>query len=145
MGPHRPVNHVLKSCKECGGNYVDGLIVFSDDMESYITDLRQVLLKIRAAGFTLRGSKCFFLVAVHLSFEYSSAGVVPSLEKTKAIQDWPIPSCSKDVRSFLGLVNFFRRFIPHFIVVAHPLTTLTSKNSGTLNNRLPLQLWSNPC
>ena len=100
-------------------------------MESHITDLRQVLLKLRAAGFMLCGSKCFFgsSKGVHLGFEYSSEGVAPSSEKTKAVQDWPTPSCSKDVRSFLGLVSFFRRFIPHFADVAHPLTALTSKIS----------------
>ena len=69
--------------------------------------------------------------AIHLGFEYSSAGVTPSPEKTKVIRDWPTPSCSKDVRSFLGLVNFFRRFIPHFADVAHPLTSLTSLTSKT--------------
>ena len=66
---------------------------------------------------------------MHLGFEYSSMGVAPSSEKIKAIQDWPMPSCCKDVRSFLGLVNFFRRFIPHFGDIAHPLTALTSKTA----------------
>ena len=100
-------------------------------MESHIHDLRRVLLKLKAAGFTLRGSKCFFgsTKAVHLGFEYSSMGVAPSLEKTKAVQDRPTPSCSKDVRSFLGLVNFFRRLIPHFANMDHPLTVLTSKTA----------------
>ena len=127
----RALDHILKSCKDCVDNYVDDLIVFSDDLKSHIDDLRRVLLKLKAAGFTLRGSKCFFgnTKAVHLGFEYSLMGVAPSPEKTKAVQDWPTPSCSKDVRSFLGLVNFFRRFIPHFADIAHPLTALTSKNA----------------
>ena len=127
----RALDHTLKTCKDCVDNYVDDLIVFSDDMTSHISDLRRVLQKLKAAGFTLRGSKCFFgnAKAVHLGFEYSSAGVTPSPEKTKSVRDWPTPSCSKDVRSFLGLVNFFRRFIPHFADVAHPLTSLTSKTT----------------
>ena len=127
----RALDHILKSCKDCVDNYIDDIIVFSDDMESHISDLRRVLLKLKAAGFTLRGSKCFFgnTKATHLGFEYSSMGVAPSSEKTKAIQDWPTPSCCKDVRSFLGLVNFFRRFIPHFADIAHPLTALTSKTA----------------
>ena len=127
----RALDHILKSCKDCVDNYIDDIIVFSDDMESHVNDLRRVLLKLKAAGFTLRGSKCFFgnTTAMHLGFKYSSMGVAPSSEKTKAIQDWPTPSCCKDVRSFLGLVNFFRRFIPHFADIAHPLTVLTSKTA----------------
>ena len=102
------LDHTLKTCKDCVDNYVDNLIVFSDDMTSHISDLRQVLQKLKAAGFTLHGSKCFFgnVKAVHLGFEYSSTGVTPSLEKTKVVRDWPTPSCSKDVRYFLGLMNF---------------------------------------
>ena len=123
----------LKSCKDCVDNYIDDLIVFSDDLESHIHDLRQVLLKLKASGFTLRGTKYFFgnTKAVHLGFEYSSMGVAPSPEKTKTVQDWPTPSCSTDVRSFLGLVNFFRRFIPRFADIAHPLimNALTSKTA----------------
>ena len=127
----RALDHTLKSCKDCVDNYIDDIIVFSDTIESHIRDLRRVLSKLKAAGFTLRGSKCFFgdIKATHLGFEYSSMGVAPSSEKTKAIQDWPTPTCSKDVRSFLGLVNFFRRFIPHFADIAHPLTALTSKTA----------------
>ena len=127
----RALHHTLKTCKDCVDNYVDDFIVFSDDMTSHISDLRRVLQKLKAAGFTLRGSKCSFgnAKAVHLGFEYSSAGVTPSQEKTKAVRDWPTPSCSKEVRSFLGLVNFFKRFIPHFADVAHPLTSLTSKTT----------------
>ena len=56
-------------------------------------------------------------------------GVALPSEKTKAIQDWPTPTCCKDVRSFFGLVNFFRRFIPHFADIAYPLTALTSKTA----------------
>lgn len=85
------LDHILKSCKDCVDNYVDDLIVFSDDLKSHIRDLRRVLLKLQAAGLTLRGSKCFFgnTKAVHWGFEYSTVGVAPSPEKTKAVQNWP--------------------------------------------------------
>ena len=143
------LDHVLKCSKKCIDNYVDDLIVFSDDMESHITNLHQVLLKLWAAGFKPSRSRdvCGSTKAVHLGFG-SSAGVAPSSEKTKAEQDWPISSCSKYVRFFLGLVNFFRRVISHFANVAHPLTTLTSKNTDCVwksKNRVPLQLWNSPC
>ena len=56
----RALDHTLKTCKDCVDNYVDDLIVFSDDMTSHISDLCRVLQKLKATGFTLRGSKCFF-------------------------------------------------------------------------------------
>ena len=118
---------MLRDCKDCVDNYVDDCIIFSDDMSSHATDLSRVLGKLATAGFTLRGSKCFFgrSSVSHLGFEYSNAGISPIAEKTKAIQEWPSPKCSKDVRSFLGLANFYRHFVPRFVDIAAPLTDLT--------------------
>ena len=98
-------------------------------MISHIQDLRLVLGKLQAAGLTLRGSKCSFGTdkITHLGFEYSSNGVAPSSEKTKAISGCPTPGSTKEVRSFLGLVNFYRRFVPGFANIAGPLNDLTSK------------------
>ena len=127
----RGLDTILQNCKHCVDNYVDDCIVFSDDMTSHIQDLRLVLGKLQAAGFTLRGSKCSFGTdtITHLGFKYTSSGVAPSPDKTKAISDWPTPRTIKDVRSFVGLLNFYRRFIPHFAKIAGPLNDLTS--SGT--------------
>ena len=76
----RGLDTILQNCKHCVDNYVDDCIVFSDDMTSHIRDLRLVLEKLKAAGLTLRGSKCSFGLdkITHLGFEYSSAGVAPS-------------------------------------------------------------------
>ena len=70
-------------------------------MASHATDLSRVLGKLITAGFTLRGSKCFFgkSSVSHLGFKYSNDGVSPMAEKTKAILEWPSPKCTKDVRS----------------------------------------------
>ena len=123
----RGLDKVLQDCKDCVDNYVDDCIVFSNNMESHITDLRRVLSRLRASGFTLQGSKCFFgrKTVTHLGFEYAGGGVTPTEEKSQAIADWPTPTSAKEVRSFLGLVNFYRRFIPKFADIAAPLTNLT--------------------
>ena len=91
---------VLQNCKYCVNNCVDN-----------ITDLRKMLGQLMEAGFTLKGSKCSFGMSTvtHLGFQYSSNGVTPSPERTQAVANWPPPKSTKELRSFLGLANFYRR------------------------------------
>ena len=126
----RGLHNILQNCKDCVDNYVDDCIVFSNDMDTHIKDLRRVLSQLSAASFTLRGSKCFFGKSniTHLGFEYSANRVAPSPEKTMAISTWPVLKTIKDLRSFLGLVNFYRCFVPNFAHAAGPLTALTGKH-----------------
>lgn len=76
---------LLDDYKDCLDNYVDDFIVSSDDMESLISDLRRVLSKLLATGWTLRGSNCYFgrSTVTHLGFEYTSGGVAPFYSKTE--------------------------------------------------------------
>ena len=69
----RGLDKLLNDCRDCVDNYADDFIVFSDDMESHISDLRRVLGRLMAAGLTLRGSKCFFgrNTVNHFGFEYT--------------------------------------------------------------------------
>jgi len=65
----------------------------------------------------------------HLGFEYSVKGVKPTKEKIQTIQEWSVPQSAKDVRSFLGLANFYKRFVPKFADIAAPLTDLTGNKA----------------
>ena len=64
----------------------------------------------------------------YLRFEYSANGVDPSPEKSKTISTWPVPKTTKDLRSFLGLANFYHPFVPNFAHTAGPFTALTHKH-----------------
>ena len=65
----------------------------------------------------------------HLGFQYSNNGVSPTAEKTTAILEWPRPKCLKEVRSFVGLANFYHRFVPRFADIAAPLSKLTGNQT----------------
>ena len=126
----RGLDKVFSNCKDCVENYVDDGII-SNNMQSHIQDLRRVLGRLQAAGFTLCGSKSSFgLNSVsHLGFNYSSSGVTPATDKTQAIINWPVLTSAKEVRSFLGLANFYSCFIPQFADIAAPLTALTGSRT----------------
>lgn len=123
----RGMDDILRDCKDCVDNYVDDCIVFSDNMASHTKDLGRVLSRLEEAGLTLRGSKCLFGLdhVSHLGFEYSCEGVTAIEERSQAVATWPTPTTVREVRKFLGLVNFSRRFIPNFADKAAPLTELT--------------------
>ena len=65
----------------------------------------------------------------YLGFDVSAEGVQPSPDKVKAVVEWPIPQSVRDVRGFLGLASFYRRFIKQFSLKARPLTDLTREKN----------------
>ena len=62
----------------------------------------------------------------HLGFQYSSNGVTPSPERTQAVANWSPPKSTKELKSLLGLANFYRHFVNKFVDITAPVTHLTS-------------------
>ena len=94
----------------------------------------EVLIALEWAGLTLNLFKCIFgiLKAEYVGFVLSAKGVRPGPEKVNAIAKFPIPKNAHDLRRFLGLTSFFRRFIPGYSKIAFPLTELTKKDASLL-------------
>ena len=93
--------------------YLDDIIVFSDTKEEHIKRLEAVFQKLMAAGLKLKPTKCFFF---RNEIEYLGHVVVekaypPIQKKIEAVTKWPTPKTVYDVRSFLGFVGYYRRFI----------------------------------
>ena len=111
--------------------YLDDLLCCSDSPETHLGHLKIVFDKLRQAQLKLHPKKCQFLLdeLKFLGHIFSSQGVRADPRKTAIVRNYPQPKCVKDVRSFLGMANYFRRLIPNYADKAQGLTKLLRKDS----------------
>ena len=109
--------------------YMDDIIVFGTDFNEELHRLKSVFSRLRDAGLKLKPKKCkFFQKSVpFLGHIVSNKGVATDPEKINSVKNWPIPTSVTEVRSFLGLASYYRRFIKGFAGIASPLHKLTEK------------------
>ena len=102
----------------------------SDDFDSHITHLRTVFERIGKANLKLSPKKCvlFRQKVQFLGHIITKDGISTDPKKVEAVQNWPIPRTIKEVRSFLGLCSYYRKFIKSFATVAKPLHQLSEKS-----------------
>ena len=110
--------------------YLDDIIVYSRSFADHINHLNDVFSRLRSANVKLKPSKCSFARSSveYLGHVVSRDGIRPDPSKIAAVATFPVPRCVRDVRSFLGLANYYRRFIHNFASIASPLHMLTHKN-----------------
>ena len=99
-------------------------------MKTHLKHLRQVFQRMREADLRLKMEKCNFLKA-HLQYLgniISGKGIEPVPEKLESFKKMPAPTTPKEVKQFLGLIGYYRKFVPQFADIARPLTSLTKKN-----------------
>jgi len=111
--------------------YLDDIIVFSPDVASHLERLETVLARLQSAGLKLKPDKCSFLQSSvdFLGYKVSGCGIETDQSKIDAVLRWPVPVKLREVRSFLGLCGYYRRFVPNFSAVAAPLHAMTKKNA----------------
>lgn len=111
--------------------YLDDLLIFSDSEEEHLEHLRQVFEVLRQQKLFASPKKCEF-GRTHIDFlghSLSPEGIRPDDTKINIIKNWPKPTTCHDLRSFLGLANYYRVFIRHFAEKAGPLNTLLKQKS----------------
>ena len=135
----RLMDRVLQGCDYCSAAYLDD--IFSSTWEEHVQHLSLVLGRIQKAGLSLNPAKCEWAreETRYLGYQLGRGEVRPQVDKVEAIQNCPRPRTKKEVRSFLGLVGWYRRFVPRFATIATPLTALTCKDQ-----RNPVT-WSDDC
>ena len=109
--------------------YLDDVIVFSKTFEEHQEHLEQVFGALAEANLKIKPSKCRFFEeqVVYLGHTLTRAGITTEDVKVEKIKQWPTPRNLHDVRSFLGLANYYRTFVPGFSDIAEPLISLTEK------------------
>ena len=125
--------------------YLGDIIMFSQTPEEHLVRLQAAFDKLKAAGLKLKPSKCelFKKQINYLGHVVGQEGVTTDPDKIKAVTEWPRPTTVTAVRSFLGFVSYYRRFIPDSSKVAKLLNTLLQNLEGTggLNSKKLLK----PC
>ena len=110
--------------------FIDDILIYSKDEESHRKHLRAVLERLREHKLYAKLSKCSFWQKgiEFLGHIVSDQGISVDPEKIRAIKDWPRPRSATEVRSFLGLAGYYRKFVKGFASLAQPMTRLTGKD-----------------
>ena len=126
----RLVNEVLSGLTFAFG-YLDNILVFSPDMETHLKHLQILFERLRSADLKLKEVKCNFLKKhiQYLGHIISGEGIALVQEKLESIQKMLPPRNPKEVKQFLGLIGYYRKFVPHFSDLARPLNELTQKET----------------
>lgn len=111
--------------------YLDDIIIFSETIEEHLLKLQKVFIRLREAGLTLKPNKCEYLKEriYLLGFIITKDGILPDDAKISAIKNFPKPKNVKAVQSFIGLCNYYRKFIKNFSQIARPLHEITKKDN----------------
>ncbi|KAJ9523734.1 hypothetical protein QJQ45_020170 [Haematococcus lacustris] len=112
---------------DCVIVYLDDILIFSRTQEEHAQHLRRVLSLLQQHKLYAKLSKCEFGLSQteFLGHIITSTGIACDPKKVAAVESWPTPQTVHDVRSFLGLANFYRRFVKNFSDIAAPITALT--------------------
>ena len=133
------MDRILRGSQEYSEAYIDDVVIFSETWEEHLKHLTDILERIRKAGLTVKRGKCQFAMSqcVYLGHVFGNGMVKLERSKVEAIENFPLPETKREIRTFLGLTGYYRKFIPDHATIAAPLSDLTKKalpNSLKLND-----------
>ena len=127
----REMRRVLKDKLNKGVEvFIDDVIVHSSNEDDHIELLKWVMQRLRDEHYYAHPEKCEFMLneVSFLGHVVNAAGIAMQKHKVSAVKEWPVPTSKKEVRAFLGLAGYYRRFVKGFSGIAEPLTLLTGDN-----------------
>jgi hypothetical protein len=124
------MNSVLSPfLRKCVVVFIDDILIYSSTWTEHLHQLRAVFTTLDQHHFKVKLSKCSFAQTQlhYLGHVISQQGVATDPAKVSVIQSWPSPKSAKDIRSFLGLAGYYRKFVANFGILSRPLTNLLKK------------------
>ena len=127
----RLMDRVVDGLQDFAAAYLDDLIIYSTTWEDHLGHFRAILQKLREAGLTAKPVKCQFGMehCVYLGHIVGGGIVRPEASKVETVKQFAVPETKKQVRAFLGLTGYYRKFIPNYATVAASLTDLTRRSA----------------
>ncbi len=110
--------------------YLDDILIYSDDLEMHRSHVHKVLKKLNKRALYVKKSKSKFEAKEieFLNYIIQSEQIEKNSKKTNAVRNWPLSKWVKKVQAFLGLMNYYWKFVPNYAKIAEPLTQLMHKN-----------------
>lgn len=117
--------------------YMDDIIVFSTSLKEHLDNLRKIFETLRKYNMKIQLDKSEFLKkeVAFLGHIVTRDGVQPNPDKIETIRKWPIPTDEKQLRGFLGILGYYRKFIKDFAKIAKPLTQALRKGEKIIHNK----------
>lgn len=111
--------------------YMDDVIIFSKSLQEHLIHIKQIFTKFREVNLKVQLDKSEFLnkEVAFLGHLITPDGIKPNPSKIQAIENFPIPKTIKEIKSFLGLLGYYRRFIPDFAKITIPFTRCLRKGT----------------
>lgn len=131
----KAMNDTLKTLlRKCTIVFFDDILVYNPTLEQHLVDLAAVLQLLQTHQWQVKLSKCSFAQheLSYLGHVISAQGVSTEDSKISIIRQWPVPQNVKELRSFLGMDGYYRKFVQHFGIIAKPLTNLLKKHQQFL-------------
>lgn len=130
----------LLESMQCVDNFTDDVVIYTSRFQEHLSVVREFLQRLRATNLTVDPRKCFigYRSLMCLGHITGDEKLRPKPEKVTAVQNFNRSSTKKQVRSFIGMVGFYRKFISNFSAISTPLTDLTRKGQS---NKV---VWADP-
>lgn len=142
----RRMDNVLKGLQdEYRAVYVDDLIIFSTSLQEHLERLQLVFERLRQHNFKIQLDKSEFLrkEVAYLGHVITPSGVKPNPDKISAVMKYPIPKSTKEIKAFLGLLGYYRRFIQNFAQLTKPLTKCLKRGAKIEHSNEFIQAFEN--